>query len=244
MKHLMLKTEVSPTEVRNDEVRRFTNEHSSKDYLASRGKRSLDICLSIITILALSPIMICACVALALSGSGSVFFRQTRIGKDERPFTLLKFRTMRDASAFDVDESEVERVNFVDELSDNSSPEPLSGLFRPSEHPRLTVIGKFLRRNSIDELPQLINVLRGEMSLVGPRPALPWEVGLLNVDQRRRHDALPGITGLWQVSGRNRLNSAQMIALDLEYISKCSFRLDLMILLATPGAVLCDRYTG
>jgi lipopolysaccharide/colanic/teichoic acid biosynthesis glycosyltransferase len=151
---------------------------------------------------------------------------------------------MHQVPVLDPVETELDRAMFIGELSGNSSPEPLSGLFRPAEHPRVTAVGRFLRRYSIDELPQLINVLRGEMSLVGPRPALPWEVELLNKEQRRRHTVLPGMTGLWQVSGRNQLSSAQMFAIDLEYIDRCSFMTDLKILLRTPRAVILDRHTG
>jgi lipopolysaccharide/colanic/teichoic acid biosynthesis glycosyltransferase len=104
-------------------------------------------------------------------------------------------------------------------------------------------VGRILRRTSIDELPQLLNVLRGEMSLVGPRPSLPWEVELYSPEQRRRHQCLPGITGLWQVSGRNRLSMPEMLALDLDYLERRSLWLDLQIMWRTPRAVLFDHST-
>lgn len=211
---------------------------------APRWKRALDICVGTAAIIALSPVWLCAVIALALSDPGPILFRQIRVGRDEKTYAMFKFRTMHQASEPDSAESELDRAIFISELSGNSAPEPNSGLFRPAEHPRITGIGRFLRRYSIDELPQLINVLHGEMSLVGPRPALPWEVELLSKDQRRRHTVLPGMTGLWQVSGRNRLSSAQMFALDLEYIDQCSFKTDLKILLSTPLAVIWDRHTG
>lgn len=209
-----------------------------------RWKRALDICLGTAAIIALSPIWLCAGIALVIGDPGPILFRQIRVGRDERTYAMLKFRTMRQAPELDSAESELDRVMFIGELSGNSTPDPFSGLFRPAEDPRVTGIGRFLRRYSIDELPQLINVLRGEMSLVGPRPALPWEVELLSKEQRRRHTVLPGMTGLWQVSGRNQLSSAQMFALDLEYVDQCSFQTDLKILLRTTQAVIWDRHTG
>lgn len=209
-----------------------------------RWKRALDICVGTAAIIALSPVWLCAGIALVISDPGPVFFRQIRVGRDEKSYAMLKFRTMHQAPGLDPVESELDQAIFIGELSGNSIPEPLSGLFRAADDPRVTSIGRFLRRYSIDELPQLINVLRGEMSLVGPRPALPWEVALLNNEQRRRHTVLPGMTGLWQVSGRNQLSSAEMFALDLEYIDQCSFKTDLKILLRTPQAVIWDRHTG
>ena len=152
---------------------------------------------------------------------------------------MFKFRTMHDAAADDA----AERDLIVRELRGDAVPAADTNLFRPRSDPRVTSVGKFLRLMSIDELPQIFNVLRGEMSLVGPRPALPWEVDLFTIEQRRRHACLPGITGLWQVSGRNRLSSLEMIALDLEYVDRRSLWLDLSILLRTPKAVLLDRHT-
>ena len=209
-----------------------------------RWKRAMDFCVGTFAIIALSPVWLSAVLAIALSDPGPILFRQIRVGRNEKTYAMFKFRTMHQASDPDSSQSELDREIFINELTGTSAPDPNSGLFRPAEHPRVTGIGKFLRRYSIDELPQLINVLRGEMSLVGPRPALPWEVELLNKDQRRRHAVLPGMTGLWQVSGRNRLSSAQMFALDLEYIDRCSFKTDLKILLSTPLAVMWDRHTG
>ena len=212
--------------------------------LVPRWKRALDICVGTAAIIALSPVWLCVGIALALSRPEPILFRQIRVGRDEKTYAMFKFRTMNHAAELDPAENELDRATFINELSGTSAPEPNSGLFRPAEHPRVTAIGKFLRRYSIDELPQLINVLRGEMALVGPRPALPWEVELLTKEQRRRHTVLPGMTGLWQVSGRNQLSSAQMFALDLEYVDQCSFMTDLKILLSTPQTVIWDRHTG
>jgi lipopolysaccharide/colanic/teichoic acid biosynthesis glycosyltransferase len=248
----MIRTGLSSIENSNSEIQTSAGNAEGLGYhvvwkpltRVPRWKRALDISIGTIALIALSPVWLSAVFALALSDPGPILFRQIRVGRDEKTYAMLKFRTMRQESEPDSTQIELDREIFINELSGNSVPEPNSGLFRPAEHPRVTGIGKFLRRYSIDELPQLINVLRGEMSLVGPRPALPWEVELLNKDQRRRHAVLPGMTGLWQVSGRNRLSSAQMFALDLEYINQCSFKTDLKILFNTPLAVIWDRHTG
>ena len=127
------------------------------------------------------------------------------------------------------------------ELRGEGALDCADGVYKPKDDPRVTPAGRWLRRYSIDELPQLLNVLRGEMSLVGPRPSLPWEVELYTPEQRRRHGCLPGMTGLWQVSGRTRLSMIEMLELDLMYIRTRSLALDLRILARTPAAVLLDR---
>jgi lipopolysaccharide/colanic/teichoic acid biosynthesis glycosyltransferase len=201
-----------------------------------RWKRGLDLAVGVAALTVLSPVMLLAAGLVRLSGPGPILFRQTRIGRNERPFTMLKFRTMY----VDADHSAQEALN-LGELRGEDVAE--HGLFRLAHDPRITPVGRILRRYSIDELPQLLNLLRGEMSLVGPRPALPWEVELFTAEQRRRHDSLPGLTGLWQVSGRNRLSMQQMLALDLAYVERCTLGRDLLILLRTPAAVLFDRAT-
>lgn len=203
-------------------------------------KRPLDVTLGLVAIALLSPVMLAAAAAIRLTGRGPILFRQTRIGRDERPFTMMKFRTMRVSADNDRVQNEIVRR----ELGGGATPDAGTGLYRPAQDPRVTQIGRFLRKLSIDELPQLFNVVRGDMSLVGPRPATPEEVQLFTPEQRRRHQCLPGITGLWQVSGRNRLSSREMLELDLVYVERCSLRLDLAILLSTPRAVLFDRFTG
>jgi lipopolysaccharide/colanic/teichoic acid biosynthesis glycosyltransferase len=129
------------------------------------------------------------------------------------------------------------------ELAGDPTLVTADGVMKPMDDPRITPVGRWLRRFSIDELPQLLNVLKGEMSLVGPRPALPWEVALFTPEQRRRQRTPPGITGLWQVSGRNRLAMPQMLELDLTYLERRSLGLDLAILARTPKAVLFDCAT-
>jgi lipopolysaccharide/colanic/teichoic acid biosynthesis glycosyltransferase len=203
-----------------------------------RWKRPLDLSVGIVTLILLAPVMALAAVLVHLSSPGPVMFRQTRIGWRGRPYTLMKFRTM-----YAGEDDSVVRALCARELTGEAVPEPSTQLYRLDNDPRVTPVGRMLRHYSIDELPQLINVLRGEMSLVGPRPALPCEVEMFTPEQQRRHCCLPGITGLWQVRGRNRLSVAQMLALDIEYVDHCSLSLDLAILLRTPRAVVVDRFT-
>jgi lipopolysaccharide/colanic/teichoic acid biosynthesis glycosyltransferase len=201
-----------------------------------RGKRVLDLAVSCPLLLLCAPLMIGVTVLIRLTSRGPALIRQIRIGQNERPFTMFKFRTMyRNA-----DDAPLRQMNIRELLGD---PEPATsdGVFKLEADQRITKVGRLLRRFSVDELPQLFNVLRGEMSLVGPRPSLPWEVELFTPEQRRRHEWPPGITGLWQVSGRNRLSMPEMLALDLVYTRSRSLRLDLWILWRTPGAVLFDR---
>jgi lipopolysaccharide/colanic/teichoic acid biosynthesis glycosyltransferase len=165
-----------------------------------------------------------------------VLFRQQRIGQHGRAFTMLKFRTMRVGG----DDHALRAMNIA-ELRGERAPASSDGVFKIEHDPRITPVGGWLRRFSVDELPQLLNVLRGDMSLVGPRPSLPWEVELYTAEQCRRHLCLPGMTGLWQISGRNLLSMPEMLALDVQYVARRSLWFDLWILLRTPAAVLFDR---
>lgn len=201
-----------------------------------RGKRLLDLAIAFTALVIAAPIMLVAAVLVRLSSPGPALFRQTRIGLGETPFTMFKLRTMR----ADADDHAHRQFN-MRELRGEPCSGASDGIFKPRHDPRVTPIGRFLRQSSIDELPQLFNVIRGEMSLVGPRPSLPWEVELYTPEQRRRHECLPGITGLWQVSGRNRLSMPEMLRLDLEYVERQSLLLDLWILLRTPRAALFER---
>jgi lipopolysaccharide/colanic/teichoic acid biosynthesis glycosyltransferase len=204
-----------------------------------RWKRLLDLGIGLPALILVSPVMIAAAGLIRLTSRGPILFRQTRVGYGEARFTMLKFRTMRVAPDDDRAQSEIVR----EELEGTASPDPETMLYRPADDPRVTAVGRVLRKCSIDELPQLLNVVRGEMSLVGPRPATPSEVELFTPQQRRRHECPPGITGLWQVSGRNRLSSREMLDLDLAYVERASLPLDIKILLRTPRAVLFDRFT-
>jgi lipopolysaccharide/colanic/teichoic acid biosynthesis glycosyltransferase len=203
---------------------------------ADQVKRALDLVLAVLGLVLGAPIFLLAAVAVRASGPGPILHRQVRIGRDERPFVMLKFRTMREGA----DDAALRAMNAA-ELNGERPPGSADGVFKLQADPRITRPGRWLRRTSLDELPQLWNVIRGEMSLVGPRPSLPWEVALFTPEQRRRHDCLPGITGLWQVSGRNRLSMPEMLALDLDYARRRSLALDLRILAATPAQVIFDR---
>jgi lipopolysaccharide/colanic/teichoic acid biosynthesis glycosyltransferase len=200
-------------------------------------KRVLDLMVAVPVLVAALPIMLVAAAVIRIASPGPALFRQVRIGHGERPFMMLKLRTMRvdgDDSAF--------RERNIQEIIGQADPGS-DGIFKAADDERIVPGGAFLRRYSIDELPQLLNVVRGEMSLVGPRPSLPWEVALYTAEQRRRHECPPGMTGLWQVSGRNRLSVQQMLELDLIYVRRRSLRLDLWILWRTLPAVLLGNDT-
>lgn len=193
----------------------------STDWYARRGKRSLDIIISLIGIILISPIFFFAGIAIALTSRGPIILRQQRVGKDGELFTMMKFRTMRNIA----DNALKEHVNTL----------AASGvLYKVDRDPRLTKVGVFIRRYSIDELPQLFNILKGDMSLVGPRPLLPFMVAPHPSENRLRTIVLPGLTGLWQISARGESNSVlQMIHYDIEYQKDISCRNDLRILLRT-----------
>lgn len=196
-------------------------------------KRIIDVVVALLLLLVLLPALLLMVLAVRATSPGPALFRQVRSGRHGRPFVMLKFRSMHANS-----DDAVHRTYVTALLTEEAAPDGgLTGVYKLDRDPRVTSVGAFLRRMSLDELPQLINVLRGEMSLVGPRPALPWEVQLYNVEHRRRLEVPPGLTGLWQVSGRSRLTMRQALDLDLEYVSRCSTRLDLRILLRTPAAL-------
>jgi exopolysaccharide biosynthesis polyprenyl glycosylphosphotransferase len=188
-------------------------------------KRAFDICFSLLALLAASPIMIAAAVAVKVTSRGPVFYRAERIGLDGVPFQMIKFRSM----VVDADR----RLAEVAELN-----ESVGGvLFKVRQDPRITAVGRLLRRYSIDELPQFINVVRGEMSVVGPRPPLRCEVETYDHRVRRRLLVRPGITGLWQVSGRSDLCWEDSVRLDLSYVENWSMLSDLAIAVKTVGAI-------
>jgi exopolysaccharide biosynthesis polyprenyl glycosylphosphotransferase len=191
-------------------------------------KRSFDVIGSILLLLFLSPLLLAIALAIKLSSRGPVLYRSMRPGIGQLPFPCLKFRTMRcDADARQV---ELEGMN-----------EASGALFKIRDDPRLTSVGRLLRRFSLDELPQLINVLRGEMSLVGPRPLPERDFELLDDWHRKRYLVLPGITGLWQVSGRSELDFDDLVHLDFIYLERWSLALDIAILFKTVPAVLTQR---
>jgi lipopolysaccharide/colanic/teichoic acid biosynthesis glycosyltransferase len=194
----------------------------------SLSKRALDLVLTVPALIVLSPVLLVIAVAIKATSRGPVLFRQTRIGLGGAPFTMFKFRSMVVTAPGD---DRALRKAFADELAGVAEPEDDS--FKLHDDPRITSVGKFLRATSLDEVPQLFNVVRGEMSLVGPRPALDWEHEMFSPEQQRRTAVLPGLTGLWQVSGRSRLSTPEMVELDLEYVDRHSLRLDVEIILKT-----------
>jgi lipopolysaccharide/colanic/teichoic acid biosynthesis glycosyltransferase len=196
-------------------------------------QRLLDVLVAVAALVVSAPVWVVAAVGIRLTSRGPILFRQWRIGRDGEPFQLLKFRTMVVGS-----DDAAHRAMVRRELAGDADAGTSDGVFKLERDPRIIRAGRWLRATSLDELPQLVNVLRGEMSLVGPRPLEPWECELLDDRQRHRHDVRPGITGLWQVSGRNHLTTRQMLELDLRYVRERSLRADLAILAATPRAVL------
>lgn len=191
-------------------------------------KRVLDVVLAALLLLILSPLLALVALAVRLDSAGPIIITQTRVGRGGRFFPFFKFRSMyQDAEQR---HAEMQARFGVDEPT-----------FKHKRDPRRTRVGRLIRKMSIDELPQLLNVLRGEMSLVGPRPALPSEVARYEAWHHKRFDVLPGMTGLWQVSGRSDLNFDEMVLMDTYYIDNWSPVLDVKILLHTPGAVLTMR---
>jgi len=211
-----------------------------KSKMYSMTKRALDVVGSACGLMLLSPVFLAVAIAIKLSSKGPVFFRQQRVGQFGTPFVFLKFRSM-----YANNDSKIHRDYVMSLISGKAELQPSNGngnghgVYKLTKDPRVTTVGSFLRKSSLDELPQLYNVLRGDMSLVGPRPAIPYEVKAYQIWHRRRVlDAKPGITGLWQVSGRSRVGFDDMVRLDVRYAVERSFWLDLKILLMTPQAVL------
>lgn len=200
-------------------------------------KRTADLALCVSLLIALAPLLVIAAVLIKLGSPGPVLFKQERVGMDGRRFLFFKFRTMFE----DADEN-LHREAYRRNISGESRASHSNGRDRiygkVENDPRITPIGRFLRRTSIDELPQLLNVLKGDMSIVGPRPPIPYEVEEYHGWHRERLDMKPGVTGLWQVSGRNRLSFEEMVRIDLYYIENWSFWLDIKIVMLTIPAIL------
>jgi lipopolysaccharide/colanic/teichoic acid biosynthesis glycosyltransferase len=195
--------------------------------------RALDVVLALAGIIVTSPLIGLSWLLAWASSAGPGIFRQERLGLDRKPFTMLKVRTMR----LNTDDAQ-HRAYVRGMLGPDGAVPAQSGLCKLVCDPRITPVGAFLRKTSLDELPQLFNVLRGEMSLVGPRPVLPWEAELFQRADDLRFAVRPGITGLWQVSGRSRLSMRQALDLDAEYVRRYSVRLYLRILLRTGPTML------
>lgn len=195
-----------------------------------RAKRVLDVIFSLVLILLLIPMMLLTALIIRLDSRGPIFFRQRRLGRDMKGFTVLKFRTMQ------ADASSELHQRFVAELCRDDGPAESDGVKKLTQDPRVTRAGRVLRGLSIDELPQLFNVLAGEMSLVGPRPAIEYELEHYCQDHFARFKVRPGLTGLWQVSGRSSLGFTEMLELDAMYANDANLSSDLKILARTPLA--------
>jgi lipopolysaccharide/colanic/teichoic acid biosynthesis glycosyltransferase len=204
---------------------------------ARLAKRLLDLAVALPCLILAAPLLLAVAAMIRLTSPGPALFRQARLGRDQRPFVLCKFRTMYSGCPDDVHWEYVRKL-----LTDSRPPAGgREGVFKLDGDARITRVGRLLRRTSIDELPQLLNVIRGDMSLVGPRPALAWEAEMFGAGYDRRFAVPPGLTGLWQVSGRNALTMKQGLDLDLEYVGRQSLALDLWILARTIPVVLSTR---
>jgi exopolysaccharide biosynthesis polyprenyl glycosylphosphotransferase len=207
--------------------------------IASTIKRVMDIIGSAIALVVCAPLFLIVAIAIKVTSRGPIFFRQQRVGQYGRAFVLLKFRSM-----YLNNDDSVHRQWFQNFYTGNAKRHPTddgsgNGSYKLPNDPRVTRIGRLLRRTSVDEVPQFINVLKGEMSLVGPRPPIPYEVDAYQAWHRGRLlQAKPGITGLWQINGRSRVAFDEMVRLDLKYARTWSIWLDIKILLKTPAAVL------
>lgn len=207
----------------------FTLEATRQQSAYARWKRTMDILGAALALCLLSPVFVIASLLVAVSSPGPVLFRQKRVGKHGREFICLKFRTM-------VSDAEL-RKDQLAEQSHHDDPRT----FKIKRDPRITRVGHWLRRSSIDELPQLINVLNGEMSLVGPRPPVPAEAKLYSEHDMRRLTVKPGLTCIWQVSGRADIPFDQQVAMDIEYIEQQSLWLDVKLVCRTLPALLSGR---
>jgi lipopolysaccharide/colanic/teichoic acid biosynthesis glycosyltransferase len=200
-------------------------------------KRVLDVVIALLLLIVLSLVLLLCALAVRLDSPGPILFRQRRAGEQGRPFTMLKFRTMR-ANA----DSAVHRDYAAAFISGKAAAQKAGGeVFKLVADARVTRVGRWLRRTSLDELPQLWNVLVGEMSLVGPRPPIPYELAHYQPAHLQRLSVTPGMTGLWQVGGRSSTTFEEMVELDLQYIRRRSLLLDLRILLTTIPVVLSPK---
>jgi len=198
----------------------------------------IDIAGSTVALIIFSPLFLLISVAIKLSSQGPVLFKQQRVGQRGHRFTCFKFRSMYFVNDPNIHNEYVKR--FISGKADSQRLEGnRNAVYKITEDPRVTRLGKLLRKTSLDELPQFLNVLKGEMSLVGPRPPIPYELESYDIWHRRRiWEAKPGITGLWQVNGRSKTTFDEMVRIDLEYAQTWSLWLDFKILLRTPRAVL------
>jgi exopolysaccharide biosynthesis polyprenyl glycosylphosphotransferase len=202
-------------------------------------KRMFDVAVAACALFLVAPLMIVVAALIKLTSKGPVFFTQIRIGENGQPFRFLKFRSMHVDNDDRIHREYTQK--FINGAAEAGAVDKKGAIFKIKDDPRLIPIGWFIRKYSIDELPQLLNVLKGDMSLIGPRPPIPYEVEVYREWHKRRFEGPPGITGLWQVSGRNRLSFEEMVKLDIEYLENWSLGRDLKILWRTMGVVLFDK---
>ena len=215
----------------------FRREEEGPGRAARILKRSMDIVGSALALTLLSPLLLALALAVKLTSKGPFLYRQTRVGKNGRTFTFLKIRSMFHNNDPSLHRDYVTRMIEGQDVAQSDGER--KDIYKVVNDPRVTPVGRLLRRTSLDELPQFFNVLMGDMSLVGPRPALPYEFELYSPWHRRRvMGAKPGLTGMWQVYGRGRTNFEEGIRLDLRYLDRWSLWLDLELLFKTPGAVI------
>ena len=205
-----------------------------------RLKRVVDIVITLLLLPLLVPLMLLIAIAIKLYSPGPILYHQQRIGKDGQPFKMLKFRSMHVGNSNQSHRQFMERI-----IRENLRPEDVGlKVMKLQNDPRITKPGKLLRLLSLDELPQFINVLRGEMSIVGPRPPLPYEYELYNDWHKRRLAVAPGITGLWQVIAHNHVSFDEMVQIDLDYIQSMSLWLDLKVMVLTPWEMVSGKGGG
>jgi lipopolysaccharide/colanic/teichoic acid biosynthesis glycosyltransferase len=229
---------LDPTEAPASTATQAEPQAIRRDLGVDIGCRVVDAVVAVIALVVLSPLLLIIAVAIKLESPGPALFRQRRLGRGQKPFTVIKFRTMKQGASHDV------HKQFVQSLIAGVEPPPSEDgnpRFKLKSDDRITRVGRLLRRTSLDELPQLLNVVQGAMSLVGPRPPISYEVERYPGHWFKRFEVKPGVTGLWQVSGRCELTHEQMIALDIEYVERRSIHLNLLILLRTIPAVLSLR---
>jgi lipopolysaccharide/colanic/teichoic acid biosynthesis glycosyltransferase len=206
------------------------------------SKRVFDTTVAFLSLCLSSPLWVLIAISIKLDSSGPIIFKQTRVGEHGRLFTMLKFRSMHADAAPNVHKAYAKRA-----IEQNLGPTQMGGhehSLKMESDPHITRVGKLIRKTSLDELPQLLNVLRGEMSLVGPRPPLPYEVESYQEWHRRRLEVLPGITGWWQVKGRNQVPFDEMVRMDICYIAHMSLWTDIKILFLTPWAMVSGKGAG
>lgn len=196
--------------------------------LYAGAKRGFDLALGVVILILLIPIFPLVALMIKLDTRGPVFFKQDRVGRDGKIFKFYKFRSMLDRAE--------EKKAALDHQNEQEGP-----IFKIRSDPRITNVGRFLRRSSLDEIPQILNVLKGDMSIVGPRPPLPSEVENYQPWHHRRLEVKPGITCLWQISGRSQIGFDEWMRLDVEYLKTRSFRTDLLIFLKTIPAVIARK---